>query len=247
MKKPIVHAYFVCFNEANILPHLLKYYLTFCEKVIIVDNNSNDNSIDIIKSFNNVELIPFNSNETFDDGINLKIKNNVWKQSIGLADYVIVGDTDEFLWHENMAEFLINSFKNNITLFKPEGYHMVADEDFNLKSSDNIFDFVKFGVRVDVLDKMMMFNCNKININYNFGCHSANPVGEIKLLTDKKLKMLHFKFLGLNDHKLKYKMREGRLSEFNKKNGFGLYYLFNEEEQINDYKNYLNKRIKILK
>lgn len=247
MKKPIVHAYFICFNEENILPHLLKYYLSFCEKVTILDNLSTDKSVEIVKSFKNTEVIPYNSNNELNDGIYIQLKNNVWKSSIGLADYVIVGDCDEFLYHENMIEFLIESKKNNITLFKPEGYHMVADQNFNLSIDDNLIDLVKMGIRLNVLDKLMMFDCNKIKeINYNFGCHTANPQGEIKLHQYNGLKMLHYKFLGMENHLYKNKIRKERLSDFNKKNGFGLYYLYTEEECINDYIKYLNSRKKII-
>lgn len=246
MEKPIVHAFFLCYNEANILPHLLKHYLSFCEQVTILDNNSTDNSIEIINSFPNTDIIPFDSNEEFHDGVHIKIKNHVWKSSVGTADYVILGDADEFLYHDNMVDFLKESKQKGITLFKPEGYHMVADEDMVISPEDNLLEIVKEGVRTSVLDKMMMFDCNKIsNINYNFGCHNASPVGEIVLSTDSSLKMLHYKFLGLEDHKYKQKIRAERLSGFNKQHGFGLYYLFNEEEQTNDYLSYLNKREKV--
>jgi glycosyltransferase involved in cell wall biosynthesis len=242
MKKPIVHAFFLCYNEANILPHLLKHYLSFCEQVTILDNNSTDNSVEIIKSFSNTDIIPWDSKNELNDALYLKLKNHVWKSSVGVADYVIVGDADEFLYHENMVDFLIKSKEDGITIFKPKGYHMVADENFNLKIDDELFKLVNKGVRTEVLDKIMMFDCNKIsNINYSIGCHMANPIGEIKPNT-VGLKMLHYKFLGLEDHKYKQKIRGERLSNFNKHHGFGLYYLYSEEEQINDYMGYLNKR-----
>lgn len=245
MEKPIVHAFFLCYNEANILPHLLKHYLSFCEHVTILDNNSTDNSVEIINSFPNTDIIPWESNNELNDGLYLKLKNHVWKSSVGTADYVIVGDTDEFLYHENMIEFLIKSKEKGVTIFKPEGYHMVADEDFTLNIDDDLIKSVNKGVRAEVLDKLMMFDCNKIsNINYSIGCHMANPIGEL-VVSNKELKMLHYKFLGLEDHKLKQKIRGERLSEFNKQHGFGLYYLFNEEEQTNDYRGYLNKREKV--
>ena len=138
MKKPIIYAYFVCYNEANILPHMLKHYLSFCEKVTILDNNSTDNSVSIINSFNNTEVIPFSSNESFNDHVHIKLKNHVWKSSIGVADYVILGDTDEFLYHENIIDFLSQSRDKCITIFKPEGYHMIADEDLILSPTDDI-------------------------------------------------------------------------------------------------------------
>ena len=247
MKKPIVHAFFICFNEENILPQLLTHYLSFCEKVTILDNRSTDRSVEIVNSFPNTEVIPYDSNNELNDSIYIKLKNHVWKSSIGYADYVIVGDCDEFLYHENMVEFLIQSKQNGITLFKPEGFHMVADEYFIISPYENLLETVKNGVRAPVLDKMMVFDCNEIsNINYNIGCHSANPIGNIKLHQYDGLKMLHYKFLGLEDHKYKQKIRAERLSEFNKQNGFGLYYLASEKEQEEDYRSYLNKSIKII-
>lgn len=247
MKKPIVHAYFLCYNESYILPHLLRYYSTFCEKIYIIDNMSTDNSREIINSFNNTQIIPYNSNNELRDDLYVFQKNNVWKRSYGVADYVIVGDADEFLYHEDMNEFLTKSFNDGITIFKPEGYHMVADEDVNLNFDDNILEKVKYGVRTPVLDKMMIFNCNKIeDINYSFGCHNANPIGEIKLFNDPSLKMLHYKFLGIKDHLHRNNIRRERLSDFNKQYGLGTYYLYTDEEVIQDYRNYNNKKSKIL-
>lgn len=246
MDKPIVHAFFVCYNEENILPHLLRYYSTFCEKITILDNHSTDNSCSIIESFSNTEIIPYDSDNELNDSIYIKLKNHVWKSSVGYADYVIVGDCDEFLYHEDMVNFLIESKKNGVTIFKPEGYHMVGDENLELQENDNIFKIVKNGVRTNVLDKLMMFDCNKIlNINYNYGCHTANPIGEI-IIGGNGLKMLHYKFLGLKDHMLKQKIRGERLSEHNKKLGLGLYYLYTEDEQINDYRNYLKNSTNVL-
>lgn len=247
MKKPIVHAFFLCYNEANILPHLLKHYLSFCEQVTILDNNSTDNSVEIINSFPNTDIIPWDSKNELNDSLYLKLKNHVWKSSSGTADYVIVGDADEFLYHENMVEFLIDSKQKGVTLFRPEGYHMVADIDFNLSPNDNLLEKVKDGIRTPVLDKILMFDCNKIsNINYNFGCHNARPEGDIVLHQHNGLKMLHYKFLGIEDYKYKQEIRKERLSEFNKQHGFGLYYLYTEKENIEDYTNHLNKRTKVL-
>lgn len=246
-KKPIVHAFFVCYNEENILPHLLRYYSSFCEKITILDNNSTDRSREIIESFPNTEIIPFESNEEFHDGVHIKLKNHVWKSSVGYADYVILGDADEFLYHENMVEFLKESKEKGITLFVPEGYHMIGAEDLELSADDNILEKVKYGVKTPVLDKPMMFDCNQIeNINYGFGCHSANPNGNVVVSKHNGLKMIHYKFLGLKDYLYKNKIRAERLSKFNKDNGFGLYYMFSDDEHIADYKSYLERSTKVI-
>jgi glycosyltransferase involved in cell wall biosynthesis len=247
MKKPIIHAYFICYNEANILPHLLKHYLSFCERVTILDNNSTDNSVEIINSFKDTEVIPWDSKNELNDALYIKLKNHVWKSSTGVADYVIVGDADEFLYHENIVDFLIKSKENGITIFRPKGYHMVADENFKLAKDDNLIELVRTGIRLPVLDKLMMFDCNKIlNINYNFGCHNANPQGEIKLHQHDGLKMLHYKFLGIENYVYRNSLRRERLSQFNKDHGLGSYYLYSDDENVKDYLEHLAKRIKIL-
>jgi glycosyltransferase involved in cell wall biosynthesis len=244
--KPIVHAYFICFNEEEILPHLIKHYSTFCEKITIVDNNSTDNSVSVAKSFDNVDVVTFNSNNEFNDGVQAMVKNQVWKTSVGTADYVIVGDSDEFLYHPNMIDFLIKSKKRNITIFKPNGYHMVADLDYYPNNDDNFLEKIQYGVKTPVLDKMMMFDCNKIKeINYSVGAHACNPVGEVNLYQADGLKMLHYKFLGIKLHLYKQKLRADRLSDFNKKHGFTLYVLMSENEHIEDYNSYFNKRKKV--
>ena len=247
MKNPVIHAYFLCYNEEYILPHLIKYYSKFCEKITFIDNMSDDSSRDVINSFNNTEIIQYNSKGRFDDRNHMNFKNGVWKDSIGKADYVIVGDSDEFLYHENIDQFLIDSFENGITFFKPHGSHMISDEDLVLKADDNLLELVKYGVPHDVLNKPMMFDCNKIQeINYSLGSHYANPVGEVKMYDGEDLKMLHYKFIGLENHLITCKAKGARLSDFNLKYNCGTYYLYTDDENVKDYRNYLNKRVKII-
>jgi hypothetical protein len=247
MKKPIIHAYFLCYNEEYILPHLLRYYSTFCEKIHIIDNMSTDNSHAIINSFPNTEIIPYDSKGEVRDDIYLKLKNNVWRSSEGIADYVIVGDADEFLYHENIVDFITKSFNNGITIFRPEGYHMIGDEDLILSPDDNIFEKVKEGIIGSSNDKLMMFDCNKItSINYMFGCHMANPTGHVVFSNDKSLKMLHYKYLGLADFVPKQRIRGERLSQFNKDHGLGMYYLYDAKKHEEEYKTFIQKRKKVI-
>jgi hypothetical protein len=92
-----------------------------------------------------------------------------------------------------------------------------------------------------------MFNPNKIQeINYKFGCHIANPIGDVNLYHFNDLKMLHYKYLGLSDFIPKQKLRGSRLSEFNKKYGLGMYYLYDEDKHKEEYKIFIEKRKKVL-
>lgn len=239
----IVHAYFLCYNEEKILPHLLNYYLKFCSKVTILDNESTDSSVSIVNSYPNTEVISWNSNNEIRDDLYLQIKNNVWKRSRGKCDYVIVGDADEFIYHHDMIKFLTDAKNNGITIFKPVGYHMIADEDYILDNSSDIITEVTLGIRGQSNDKLMIFDPNLEEINYSPGCHAASPLGNVKLYNSEgDLKMLHYKYLGLQDFIPKHLMRGKRLSSFNKKYNMGMYYLYDEETHRREYSSFINKR-----
>lgn len=245
--KPIVYAYFLCYNEEYILPHLINYYSKFCDKITFLDNKSTDKSIEIINSFPNTSIISWDSKNEVRDDLYLRMKNNFWRESIGKCDFVIVGDADEFLYHPNMNQFLVDSKEKGYTIFKPEGYHMIGDEDLILDENDNLIEKVQYGIIGSSNDKLMMFNPNKISdINYSFGCHIANPTGDVKYCVDNNLKMLHYKYLGLSDFLKKQKIRKERLSEFNKQHNLGMYYLYSEEKHTEEYKSFIVKRKKIL-
>ena len=53
-------------------------------------------------------------------------------------------------------------------------------------------------------------------------------------------------FWNVVDYILKNKIRGERLSQFNKQNGFGTYYLFTIDEIIMDYKLYVSKTLKVI-
>ena len=244
MKKTIISHFY---NEEYLLPWWLNHHKKYFDHGILINYASTDKSVEIINSFPNTEVIEWDSNGQVRDDLYLEIKNNIWKQSRGKCDYVIVGDADEFLYHDNMIDFLTRSKKNDITLFKPEGYHMIGDEDLDLNYNDNLLEKVKYGIIGSSNDKLMMFNPNKIQeINYMFGCHQANPKGIVNLYQFNDLKMLHYKYLGLKDFIPKQKLRGDRLSEFNKQRGLGMYYLYDENKHKEEYKTFIEKRKKVL-
>lgn len=242
-----VHAYFLCYNEEKILSHLLNYYSKFCSKITILDNQSTDSSVQIVKSFSNTEVLSWNSNNEIRDDLYLQIKNNVWKKDRGVFDYVIVGDADEFLYHSDIINFLIESKKNNISIFKPVGYHMIADENYDLNDNCDLINEVKYGIRGESNDKLMMFSPELQEINYFPGCHSANPQGKlVPYISTGDLKMLHYKYLGVKDFIPKQIARGKRLSQFNKAHNMGMYYLYDEDMHKKEYASFIKRREKVI-
>ena len=238
MKNFKIHLYSICYNEQVMLPHFIDHYSSFCDKLFIYDNFSTDLSPDICKNNAKVEFLNFETGGEIRDDVYLTIKNNVWKRSRGEADFVIVCDVDEFLYHNNLIEEINELIKNNVTLVKPQGYNMVS-ELLPTKENNIIVDF-KMGVRSESFDKVIIFNPNKIDeINYQAGSHKCFPVGSIKY-SSTIFKLLHYKYLNLEYLLARYDMFATRLSKFNKINKLGIHYSFSKRKIKNEFNHLLS-------
>lgn len=241
-KKPIVHVYTLCYNEEVILPYFLGHYSQFAERITIFDNQSTDQSKSIAKAHSNVVLKSFDTKNQINDNVFSKIKNHCWKESRGKADFVIVCDMDEFLYHPDMPTFLGELIRSGFTIAKPHGFDMVSEK--SPSAQEQIYDEIKHGVRSKWSDKMALFNPNQINeIGYEPGSHSCKPLGKVKLYKgDENLKLLHYKYIDRNKFIHKNQFYAKRLSKVNKKLGWGKHYTRTHEEQGEIFEKMLEQR-----
>lgn len=238
----IIHYYSLCWNEEKILSLVLDYYSEFCEKMIIMDNESDDNSRSIIQSYPNAKVRTYSSNGEIRDDIYLEIKNNVWKESRGKADWVIVCDTDEILFHPGLMEKLDELKAKGISIIKPYGFDMFS-ETFPEK---NLLE-IKTGVEDNRhLRKCIIFNPNMIDeINFKAGCHKCYPQGKVKFYDKDDFKLLHYKSLSLEYLINRYEMFRKRLSDFNLENKLGKHYLTEQEDIRTRYLNNLSRSVNV--
>ncbi len=230
-----IHVYTLCWNEEVILPYFLRHYETIAEKIIVYDNESTDNSLNILKSHSKVEIRTYCSNDQIRDDLYLDIKNNCWKESRGQADWVIIVDTDEFIYHVDLIVFLKEKQLEGVTLFKPKGYMMVSEK---LPSTQGmIYEELKMGISQEASSKPVIFNPNKIEeINFSTGAHSCNPTGEVKLYESiGDLKLLHYKVLSLEYLLTRARKCKERLSDINKQNNWGKHYLVDDKIKIEKF------------
>lgn len=223
----IIHYYTICWNEEMILPFVLRYYSKFCNKMVFMDNESTDSSHEIIKSFDNTEIRTFKTNNQINDAAYLDIKNNIWKESRGIADWIIICDTDEILYHSNLLFKLEMLKAKGVSIIKPYGYDMVA-ESF---PTEDILE-IKTGVKENRhFRKCIIFDPNKISeINFKTGCHKCKPEGNVKFYKKSDIKLLHYKNLGLSYLVNRFNVFKSRLSQYNIDNKFGTHYLSEKEE-----------------
>jgi hypothetical protein len=203
------------YNQGELLKHFLQYY-QFCDKIVVYDDKLTDNSIEVIKSFNNTEISNFYQSDKVEDKIFTEIKNEHWKQYRKEYDWVIIADVDEFLYFPHTLA--LDDLLDDYTVLKPKGYDMITEK--NINEIDNIFTVNK-GIRNEMMDKCCMFNIKEIeSINYEAGCHKCNPKGNVKYFEDKELKLLHYKYLGLEDGLKRKNLNYERLSDYNKERGW---------------------------
>lgn len=230
--KPIVHYYAVCWNEEAILPWMFKYYDQFVAHFTIYDNYSSDSTEDIIKKNRKAEIIKFGEEGRFDDSANLQIKNKCWKRSRGKADWVVVCDMDEFLYHPNLENLLQKLVENKVSFPTTVGYEMYGESVPEYDGHQQLTALIQRGVRSKWFDKHIIFDPHKIvDIHFDPGAHHANPTGIVNQgLDETPLKILHYKNLGLDYLLSRYKQLGERLSQYNTENNLGTHYLSKQKE-----------------
>jgi hypothetical protein len=88
------------YNEQFLAPFFLNHY-SWADKIhIIIDADTNDQTRDIAKQYPNVHLEEFAFPDMMDDLLKVKKINEKYK-SLKSADYVIVVDSDEFIFCNN--------------------------------------------------------------------------------------------------------------------------------------------------
>jgi hypothetical protein len=213
----MIEIFTIIYNEEIILQKFINHYrerFPNCE-ITIYDNMSTDNSRQIAVE-NNCKIIDYNSNNEIRDDLYLEIKNNCWKKAN--TSWVLIADADEFL-DINQEQLQ----KEDCSIILSKGYNMVNLED------DLIFENIKFGIRAKQYDKYYLFNKSKIKeINYEAGCHSANPKGEIKF-SKNVYNLFHYTMLSEQYLIDRYRRNYERLSSINKKYGWGIQYTENEQ------------------
>jgi len=192
-----VHLYALCWNDRRMLPHFFKHYGPLVDRFLIFDNGSTDGSLEMLAGDERVRVAHFETEfDSFAD-TELRLSEEMWKDSRGLAQWVIVIDIDEHLYHEDLRSYFRLCKEREVTAIQAVGYEMVS-ETFPGAGS-RLCDVVTTGVRMPQWhDKLCAFNPSAIaRTNFSYGRHSASPEGCVRWPTEHEVLLLHYKRLGL--------------------------------------------------
>lgn len=233
----VVHVYSGCWNDEFILPHYLRHYSPIAERIVLSDNMSTDGTLEIARMNPKVRVIQHETGNRYRIDIGTRIKNQIWKRSRGWADWIICVDVDEFLDHPNLMECLAAARRDGVTLLIPQGFDMVSDTCEVEK--------VTMGVPNPMFDKPCIFDpCKVINTYFAPGGHSASPSGTVVKASPPGLRLLHYKYLGLEYLLQRHRVFVSRMSEVGKQRRWGWEYA--EQETIRNFNERKARAVKLL-
>lgn len=229
-----IHAFTISWNEELRLPWFLEHYW-FCERIFLFDNYSTDRTLDIARTDKRVQLNRFGQRGLLENNEFLRIKNQMWKGSD--ADWVVVCDVDEHVWHPDLLNYLGNT---SATVLRPaRAWGMVSREFKHYRSIYRGFDDANYR-------KMYMFKPSAIaEINYAHGAHVAEPTGEVRLVEPDGLVCYHYHYVGQEQTLERRHVQNARRSREDIEAGWAIHYAapdadviryFDLESQLKDVK-----------
>lgn len=229
------------YNEERILPHFIDHYRRFCRNITFYNNMSTDSSVKICLD-NGVNVINTGIDE-LNDIENLKIKQSCYFNSD--ADFVIVVDNDELVYHPDIINLLEGYKEQGINLPKIRGYTMATTAGY--PEVGKLVQTVTKGVPSINYAKRCIFS-PKLGINWSAGCHKIVSVrGEYKESDQQDLSLLHYKFIDkkeIHDKKMSYSKR---MSNINKMYLLGAYYnVYDYEETEKWFDDHVKQSIKVI-
>jgi glycosyltransferase involved in cell wall biosynthesis len=229
-----IAAFIMCYNEKEILPHLIRHYKEFCTDIYIINNCSTDETPIIAENLGcNVINMPPEFNE-LDEIKYLYIKQNCYKNFRHLYDYIVVADADEFLYHKNIFSYLEQN--SHINVFKCKGYDMWYDN-FDYEKGD--YKEIKRGRLSVGYNKCAIFKSN-IDILYSPGCHECYVQNH-----ESEFELRHLKHINVDYLAARYAVLAARRSQRNKQAGWG-FHVETTREKVEEWSNKLRDESTVL-
>lgn len=181
----------IAHNEAYILPYFVAHYRQLAERIIVYDNQSNDGTAGLARELG-CEVIPYQSHGCDrDDQTRLQ---NTLADLHREADWLIIVDTDELLYHPNLKELLAEATEQGCSAFRAEGYEMVSE--WPLALGIPLTEQVTAGMPCITYTKPAIYAPKLITeTNYAMGRHAWKPTGQVRY-HPTPLALLHYKFVG---------------------------------------------------
>jgi hypothetical protein len=220
-----IDLYTISWNERRMLPFFLDYYGAWVDRIVVFDDASDDGTAEALARHPKVDLRPFPPKGDSFVLAALSLWQHAWKESRGRADWVVVTNVDEFLYHPaGMGPYLERCRQAGVTMIHPRGYMMVGDA-FPPPGS-SLVDTLRLGVPVMGHDKRQVFDPQAVvEMHYGPGRHGCSPEGTIVEPAVVEASLLHYKHVDRHGYFLPRQRALGqRMLAHDRASGFGAHY-----------------------
>ena len=233
-------------NDQDRLGFLFTHYDQLVRRYVVYDDGSDDQTLDILRANPKVEIRQTRFIGTGDSFI-LSIMPTIqcaWKESRGVADWVIVTEIDEHLHHSDLPGYLASCRDAGITFIPALGYQMV-DEAFP-EPAERLCETRGMGAPWHRMSKVNIFAPDAVEeINYTLGRHVAHPTGRIVAPDRDELLLLHYKYLGFERTFERHQACLARLQPTDIANNFALRWAYGREALRADWDNFARRTVDI--
>lgn len=228
-----IDLYTRCWNDAPMLGFFFRHYDRIVQRYVVYDDGSTDQSLEALRSNPKVEVRPMPEYSDPDSRVvsGHAVLDACWKESRGVADWVIVTDIDEHLNHPDIERYLAECRKQSVTVVPALGYQMMSDE---FPRDDLLLcQALTIGVPSSEMSKLSIFSPDDVEAtNFALGRHSAAPEGNIVAPARDELLLLHYRFLGFERTQQRHEQYRARQRKRDIARGWGVQYSWSREELV---------------
>jgi glycosyltransferase involved in cell wall biosynthesis len=226
--------YAVCWNDMPMLPYFIRHYRPLGARFHLFDDGSTDGTLEYLRAQPDVDVAAFDYDGRSFELSAVALYDEVWKRSRGEADWVVICDVDEHMYNPDLAGYLDRSREQGVTAIEAVGYQMITDS-FPRTDGRLCDEFVN-GARWRQMDKLAIFDPTAIRAtNYGPGRHRAKPKGRVVFPRVPEVKLLHYRYLGLDYVRRRNRELAPRFGPVDLKHNFGHKYRWDDEALRADF------------
>lgn len=191
----LIDLYSVMNNEEVLLPYWLRHYERIADRIFVWDDQSTDNTRAMLLAHPKVTILPLEKFGDYDEYWVTEVFPQYEQHSPGVADWVIVADGDEFIYHPDLRGVLeVERFKGTQLIYCL-GYTMIAEA--LPKGNGQIYDEIKNGIP-DKLESKWTIHSPDIRMRFKKGRHSGPREGGNSVTNaETGIKLFHYRYLGV--------------------------------------------------